>query len=1296
MKKYFYQWLFLCSMTFIAACSDGGEEIDNPQTPSVPEQPTITLGGSSSSDFSTDGGSNTLSFTASTDWTAEVINSRADAWCSVSPTSGKAGNAQITITTTANDTPDSRSASVILKAGTTQKTITVSQKQKDALTVTSDKFEVSAEGGEIKIEVKANIDFEYSIAYEGAAKDWIISGGARALKTSTLTFKVAANEEVEKREATVTVKSGRFKEEVKVYQAGTTPSITLTKNEFVVASAGESIAVEVKSNVDVTVELPTDVDWISENQSRAMSTNTYYFTIAESQEYDQRTAEIKFTNKANNLSETVKVVQVQKDAIVVAKDSYTVDNNGGEIIIEVGHNIDFEIEIADEWIVQKKENSRAFVTDKLIFNISPNEGYDNRESSIRFVSKDKGIVQTVKIYQAQKNAIIISQKNIIVDENGGDIEFEVKSNIDYTISEPNVDWLHILKSRALTSQTLRYTVDANTTYDSRETSIIITSDNFADTINIAQTQKDAIVLAKNEYGFTAEGGELDFEILTNVDVTVSIPDSISNWVKQVKSRALVSQILHFDILPCDLSESRSGTITLSGGDAVQTILIKQGFEDLWEEGMTPPDDEIWYTSSNNSIIEPKIPNSFGANIVSNIYKNEKGLIKFDGKVIRIDDSAFYECHSLSSVIFPTCITSIGDHAFYGCALSEVTIPESVTELHGYAFRNCPIKEFKGKYASDDGMFLYKDNYNGLGLKYMFSFARGSEVQEYTIPEGIQGIEAYTFENVPSLKKLYFPASLCDINSADAFLGTYNIEMIDGPNVLDDKRSLVVDNTLLFVAGKGLSEYTTPKGVTNLSYGVLAQKQELETVVISDDVTTVDKNVVGCERSLGYIMWSCPKLKTVTISARMEYLGWDPWGFNFFEGYGGEYNKCDNLEVVYLRAPIPPVITHNFPEQIQFDKLTIYVPNESLALYQASNTWAPYRKYFKGYDYGDLSEFYPEHYTSTDYSQDGKVTTLQTATKGNGIDIVLMGDGYSDRQIADGTYDKTMNIAMEKFFSEEPYKTYRDHFNVYSVKAVSATEGYDHGNTAFSGFFGDGTLVGGNDNHVFNYALKAIGNERMNEALVVVMMNSTRYAGTCYMYYPSVAGGYGNGVSISYFPVGEDENALAQVLHHEAGGHGFAKLADEYAYESMGAIPATEVTTTKEQQNTWGWWKNVDFTSAPSATRWSHFINDTRYANDGLGAYEGGLTYWTGVWRPTENSIMRYNTGGFNAPSREAIYYRIHKLAYGDSWQYDYEEFVKYDAINRKAAASSYNPYRQTNCKPLHAPVVIRKSWKDAQ
>lgn len=335
------------------------------------------------------------------------------------------------------------------------------------------------------------------------------------------------------------------------------------------------------------------------------------------------------------------------------------------------------------------------------------------------------------------------------------------------------------------------------------------------------------------------------------------------------------------------------------------------------------------------------------------------------------------------------------------------------------------------------------------------------------------------------------------------------------------------------------------------------------------------------------------------------------------------------------------------------------------------------------------------YSSTDYSKDGEVITLQQATIGNGIDIVLMGDGYSDRLITNGTYNNTMKLAMEKLFSVEPYKSYREYFNVYAVKVVSANEVYTPGaQTALSCYFGDGTLVGGNDQQVFNYAQKAITTERMDEALLVVMMNSTNYAGTCYMYNPST-GNYSNGVSISYFPVGADETALEQIIHHEAAGHGFAKLADEYAYEDMGTVPTDYVAEIKEQQTNWGWWKNVDFTNDPSSIRWSKFINDTRYANDGLDAYEGGLTYWTGVWRSTENSIMRYNTGGFNAPSREAIYYRINKLAYGEDWQYDYEKFVEYDAINRNTTISR-STFAPKQMPPLHEPIIIKDSWKNAK
>ena len=78
--------------------------------------------------------------------------------------------------------------------------------------------------------------------------------------------------------------------------------------------------------------------------------------------------------------------------------------------------------------------------------------------------------------------------------------------------------------------------------------------------------------------------------------------------------------------------------------------------------------------------------------------------------------------------------------------------------------------------------------------------------------------------------------------------------------------------------------------------------------------------------------------------------------------------------------------------------------------------------------------------------------------------------------------------------------------------------------------------------------------------------------------------------------------------------------------------------------------------------------------------------------------MRHNTGGFNAPSREAIYYRIHKLAYGDQWQYNHENFVEYDAINRKTAPQASNTVdmrrvldeEATDWPVLPHPVMIRQ------
>ena len=89
--------------------------------------------------------------------------------------------------------------------------------------------------------------------------------------------------------------------------------------------------------------------------------------------------------------------------------------------------------------------------------------------------------------------------------------------------------------------------------------------------------------------------------------------------------------------------------------------------------------------------------------------------------------------------------------------------------------------------------------------------------------------------------------------------------------------------------------------------------------------------------------------------------------------------------------------------------------------------------------------------------------------------------------------------------------------------------------------------------------------------------------------------------------------------------------------------------------------NVDFTDNPEDILWSRCIADKRYQSENIGIYPGGFGYEHGVWHPTGQSIMSLDSGGYNAPSREAIYIRLHKLAFGAGWEYDFDTFATYDS-----------------------------------
>lgn len=294
--------------------------------------------------------------------------------------------------------------------------------------------------------------------------------------------------------------------------------------------------------------------------------------------------------------------------------------------------------------------------------------------------------------------------------------------------------------------------------------------------------------------------------------------------------------------------------------------------------------------------------------------------------------------------------------------------------------------------------------------------------------------------------------------------------------------------------------------------------------------------------------------------------------------------------------------------------------------------------------------------------DGEVTCLQRAVKGKGIDVVFLGDGFTARELVLGTgFDAMAEEALAAFFGVEPMASCRDYFNVYSVAAVSQESGIGvtkAKDTKFKTYFKEliGATMTTDDATAYAYVSKAPVTD-YSRTLVVMLANTTKYGGTTMSWDDNRA------ISICpNYPAGNPEQVsagnyeLAGLIRHEAIGHGFAKLDEEYTTTFPQQRPGTDYAAQLAERHRRGHSLNIDTTDDPKSVCWSHFIGRAGYGE--VGVFEGGGGYPQGVWRPEkEPSCMQDNRPYFNAPSREQIVRRIKTLA-GET--YDFEEFVRQD------------------------------------
>lgn len=334
-----------------------------------------------------------------------------------------------------------------------------------------------------------------------------------------------------------------------------------------------------------------------------------------------------------------------------------------------------------------------------------------------------------------------------------------------------------------------------------------------------------------------------------------------------------------------------------------------------------------------------------------------------------------------------------------------------------------------------------------------------------------------------------------------------------------------------------------------------------------------------------------------------------------------------------------------------------------------------------------------HVTQKDYAHPcDEWITLQQATKGQngGINIVLLGDGYDLDRITDGSYLEDMKTVSKWFFDIEPYKSYRQYFNVYTAIALSQGNGIGTPNTPIATRFGttyNGTSgLTANTDEIFRYALGAptVDAGNLCRTLIIVVPNTTEYEGVTQM--------WSDGSAISICPRSERPYPydVRGVIQHEAGGHGFGKLADEGIYHNTFITAcncqccqhAAELTEGQQL----GWYSNVSLTAKTHDVPWSRLLDDPTY-NNVVDVFEGGFGHMHGVFRSEQNSCMNNSIPYFNAISRLSIVRRIKEYA-GE--EFTYEDFKAHDVLNAGSVTRSAGATLTTGTHGL-LPVIHRGS-----
>jgi len=310
----------------------------------------------------------------------------------------------------------------------------------------------------------------------------------------------------------------------------------------------------------------------------------------------------------------------------------------------------------------------------------------------------------------------------------------------------------------------------------------------------------------------------------------------------------------------------------------------------------PAKNEIWYTSTNGDIIEPKATSDFGANVISNTYENGRGVIVFDGEITRIGAGAYSAVNSLASIVIPDGVISIEERAFQNCYnLSDAVIGNGVSSIKFRAFYNCKkltsLTMGRNVTTIERNSFYKCSNLSKvhvLGLSYWCKITfldstanplnggaklclDGRDITELIIPSDVKEIKSFAFFGCGGLQNIIIHDEVTAIGT-QAFYNCSNISRVNIPSSISaiggsafsgcSKLSIVDISSLSSWCNiEFTNEWSNPMYYSRKLY---LNGREITDLIVPSNVKEIKP----------YAFYYCGGLKSITIPSSVVSMGQD--------------------------------------------------------------------------------------------------------------------------------------------------------------------------------------------------------------------------------------------------------------------------------------------------------------------------------------------------------------------------------------------------------------------------------------